>query len=87
MSGWSAGREVERYQPSQLGAAVLASALAPDEGLAVFAELQKARRCFVLENELHLVYLVRTRRHTQSGWTTWTLLCPCLRFELQFYYV
>jgi hypothetical protein len=44
--------------PTQLGSAVVASALSPDEGLAVFAELQKARRCFVLENELHTVYLV-----------------------------
>ena len=45
---------------TQLGGAVVASALSPDEGLAVFAELQKARRCFVLENELHTIYLVRT---------------------------
>ena len=37
---------------------MVASALSPDEGLAVFTELQKARRCFVLENELHTVYLV-----------------------------
>ena len=43
---------------TQLGSAVVASALSPDEGLAVFAELQKARRCFVLENELHVIYLV-----------------------------
>ena len=43
---------------TQLGSAVVASGLSPDEGLAVFAELQKARRCFVLENELHTIYLV-----------------------------
>ena len=43
---------------TQLGSAVVASALSPDEGLTVFAELQKARRCFVLENELHTIYLV-----------------------------
>ncbi len=48
----------EQYVPTQLGAAVLSSALSPDEGLVVFAELQKARQCFVLENELHTVYLV-----------------------------
>ena len=50
--------EVEKYMPTQLGAAVLASALSPDEGLAVFVELQKARKNFVLENELHIVYMV-----------------------------
>ncbi|KAK3585671.1 hypothetical protein CHS0354_020237 [Potamilus streckersoni] len=48
----------ERFVPTQLGSAVLASALPPDEGLIVFAELQKARQCFVLENELHIIYLV-----------------------------
>ena len=54
----SDGSEVDHYQATQLGAAVLASSLSPDEGLVVFAELQKARRCFVLENELHVIYLV-----------------------------
>ena len=44
--------------PTQLGSAVLASALGPDEGLTVFADLRKARQCFVLENELHVIYLV-----------------------------
>ncbi|XP_076358965.1 DNA polymerase theta-like [Tachypleus tridentatus] len=46
------------YIPSQLGKAVLSSALSPDEGLNVLKELEKARRCFVLENELHLIYQV-----------------------------
>ena len=49
---------MERFVPTQLGAAVLASSLGPDEGLKVFAELQRARQCFVLENELHIIYLV-----------------------------
>ncbi|XP_041351343.1 DNA polymerase theta-like [Gigantopelta aegis] len=53
-----AGVKTERFYPTQLGAAVLASALSPDEGLSVFAELQRARRCFVLESELHVIYLV-----------------------------
>ncbi|XP_056015539.1 DNA polymerase theta-like [Ostrea edulis] len=52
------GKTEERFVPTQLGAAVLASSLSPDEGLVVFAELQKARQCFVLENELHIIYLV-----------------------------
>ena len=41
-----------------LGLACLASSLSPDEGLKVFEELQKARKCFVLENELHIIYQV-----------------------------
>ena len=38
--------------------ATVASALSPDEALVVFPELRKARRSFVLENELHIIYLV-----------------------------
>jgi len=52
------GKERVVLGATQLGSAVVASALSPDEGLSVFAELQKARRCFVLENELHTIYLV-----------------------------
>uniref|UniRef100_A0A1A9VS42 DNA polymerase theta n=1 Tax=Glossina austeni TaxID=7395 RepID=A0A1A9VS42_GLOAU len=36
----------------------LASSMPPTDGLILFAELQKCRRCFVLESELHAVYLV-----------------------------
>ncbi|CAE1304794.1 POLQ [Acanthosepion pharaonis] len=45
------------FFPTQLGSAVLSSGLSPDEGIYVFLELQRARRCFVLENELHVLYL------------------------------
>ena len=49
---------VEELCPTQLGVATVASSLSPDEALVVFGELRKARRNFVLENELHLIYLV-----------------------------
>ncbi|XP_074663190.1 DNA polymerase theta-like [Tubulanus polymorphus] len=48
----------EQYFPTQLGSAVLASSISPDEGLAVFADLRKARKNFVLESELHVIYQV-----------------------------
>lgn len=35
-----------------------ASSMAPSEGFHLFSELQRARRNFVLESELHAVYLV-----------------------------
>ena len=54
----SDGVEVNRFHPTLLGSAILASSLSPDEGLAVFAELQKARRTFVLDTDLHIIYLV-----------------------------
>lgn len=48
----------QRYVPTQLGVATLSSALSPGEALVVFAEVQKARKCFVLESELHIIYQV-----------------------------
>ncbi|ALC45469.1 mus308 [Drosophila busckii] len=48
----------EHYVATRLGTACLASSMPPTDGLILFAELQKARRCFVLESELHAVYLV-----------------------------
>ncbi|XP_045135227.1 DNA polymerase theta-like [Portunus trituberculatus] len=52
---------------TQLGLAVLASGLSPDEGLHVFSELHRARKCFVLENELHIVYQV-TPVYVSAAW-------------------
>ncbi|CAH1799446.1 unnamed protein product, partial [Owenia fusiformis] len=60
--------KTEKFYPTQLGAAVLASALSPDEGLVVFSELQRARKCFVLENDLHILYQV-TPIYVQSMWS------------------
>ncbi|XP_037810645.1 DNA polymerase theta isoform X2 [Lucilia sericata] len=48
----------EHYVATRLGHACLASSMPPTDGLILFAELQKSRRCFVLESELHAVYLV-----------------------------
>ena len=46
------------YYATQLGMATVSSSLSPDEALIVFSDLKKARRNFVLENELHIIYLV-----------------------------
>lgn len=43
---------------TRLGYACLASSMPPNEGFLLFTELQKARQSFVLESELHAVYLV-----------------------------
>lgn len=59
--------EAERYFSTQLGAATLASSLSPDEALVVFSELQKARKSFVLENELHVIYQI-TPIYLQDQW-------------------
>eukprot|EP00094_Tigriopus_californicus_P010747 TCALIF_10365-PA protein Name:"Similar to POLQ DNA polymerase theta (Homo sapiens)" AED:0.03 eAED:0.03 QI:160/0.93/0.76/1/0.81/0.88/17/0/1134 len=57
-AGHPKGSNDTRYVPTQLGLACLASSLSPDEGLKVFVELAQARKCFVLENELHILYQV-----------------------------
>jgi hypothetical protein len=54
----SVGYEDVLYKPTQLGYAVVSSAMSPDEGLIVISELQKALKCFVLENELHIIYYI-----------------------------
>lgn len=57
----------ERYCPTQLGAATLSSSLSPPESLAVFADLQRAMKGFVLENDLHVLYLITP---LYAEWTT-----------------
>ncbi|XP_037326928.2 DNA polymerase theta [Pungitius pungitius] len=57
----------ERYHPTQLGAATLSSSLSPPEALGIFADLQRAMKGFVLENDLHILYLITP---LYAEWTT-----------------
>ncbi|XP_065179224.1 DNA polymerase theta-like [Sycon ciliatum] len=59
--------DARTYYSTQLGNATMSSSLSPGEALEVFAELQRAQRCFVLENELHIVYQV-TPIYLQAQW-------------------
>ncbi|KAM4603375.1 DNA polymerase theta [Polymixia lowei] len=59
--------EEERYRPTHLGAATLSSSLSPPEALAIFADLQRAMKGFVLENDLHTLYLITP---VYAEWTT-----------------
>ncbi|XP_069491929.1 DNA polymerase theta [Ambystoma mexicanum] len=52
------GAKVEVYHATQLGSATLSSSLSPSEALGIFADLQRAMKGFVLENDLHILYLV-----------------------------
>ena len=56
----------DEYVPTQLGQATLASSLSPDEALVVFTDLLKARKCFVLENELHILYQVKIMSYANA---------------------
>lgn len=44
--------------PTAFAEACLAASLSPDMGLKLLAELHRARQCFVLESELHVIYQV-----------------------------
>ncbi|KAH8675817.1 hypothetical protein BX600DRAFT_432366 [Xylariales sp. PMI_506] len=46
----------ENYAATQLGKAVVASALEPEDGLFVHRELQRALRAFVMDGEMHILY-------------------------------
>lgn len=56
-----------KYYATSLGKACLSSSMAPNDGLSLFIELQRARQCLVLENDLHLIYLV-TPYSVSSQW-------------------
>lgn len=44
------------YQATQLGKAVVASSLEPEDGAFVHRELQRALRAFVMDGEMHILY-------------------------------
>uniref|UniRef100_A0A8D0YDW5 DNA polymerase theta n=1 Tax=Sus scrofa TaxID=9823 RepID=A0A8D0YDW5_PIG len=63
----SDGTEGNVYRPTHLGSATLSSSLSPADTLDIFADLQRAMKGFVLENDLHIVYLVTP---VFEDWTT-----------------
>lgn len=62
----------QRWIATQLGKACLAASMPPTDGLFIFEELQKARKCFVLDTELHVIYLVTPiNSSSQIGQIDW----------------
>lgn len=47
-----------KFVSTRLGYACLSSSMPPSDGFFLFTELQKARQNFVIETDLHAVYLV-----------------------------
>lgn len=47
-----------KFVATRLGYACLASSMPPSDGFFLFSELQKARQNFVIETDLHAIYLV-----------------------------
>ncbi|KAH7329317.1 DEAD/DEAH box helicase [Stachybotrys elegans] len=46
----------DNFTPSQLGKAIVASALDPDDGLFIYKELSKTLRAFVMDGDMHILY-------------------------------
>ncbi|KXJ95571.1 DEAD/DEAH box helicase [Microdochium bolleyi] len=46
----------DTYSPTQLGSAIVTSALDPEDGSFVYREIQRALKAFVLDGELHVLY-------------------------------
>lgn len=76
-----------QYVATSLAKACLSSSLPPEEGLALFEEIEKARQCFVLDTDLHLLYLV-TPYSVCNQWSNldwmlfldiWEKLPPCMK--------
>ncbi|ETN46287.1 uncharacterized protein HMPREF1541_00471 [Cyphellophora europaea CBS 101466] len=45
------------FRPTTLGSAIVSSALTPEDGIFVHAEMQRALASFVMESEMHTLYL------------------------------
>ncbi|XP_063486212.1 DNA polymerase theta isoform X4 [Symphalangus syndactylus] len=72
----SDGPEGKVYHPTHLGSATLSSSLSPADTLDIFADLQRAMKGFVLENDLHILYLKRLTFGIQRE------LCDLVRVSL-----
>ncbi|KAG4027322.1 hypothetical protein MFRU_031g00700 [Monilinia fructicola] len=55
------------YEATRLGQAVVASSLAPEDGLFVHKELRKSLEAFVLDGEMHVLYTFTPVQATQGN--------------------
>ncbi|KAI1382221.1 P-loop containing nucleoside triphosphate hydrolase protein [Hypoxylon crocopeplum] len=58
------------YVATQLGRAVVASSLEPEDGAFIHREMQRALRAFVMDGEMHVLYMF-TPVHDLSGTINW----------------
>ncbi|KAH6691620.1 DEAD/DEAH box helicase, partial [Plectosphaerella plurivora] len=58
---------MENYAPTQLGKAIVASALDPDDGTFIHDELARALRAFVMDGDMHLLYTFTPVQDNMAG--------------------
>ncbi|KAI8965957.1 P-loop containing nucleoside triphosphate hydrolase protein [Daldinia sp. FL1419] len=62
--------ESDTYTPTQLGKAIITSSLDPDDGVFIHREMQRALRAFVMDGEMHILYMF-TPVHDDSVIIDW----------------
>ncbi|KAG6032943.1 hypothetical protein E4U41_007071 [Claviceps citrina] len=55
--GLITGESLSGFSPTRLGKAIVASAIDPDDGVFIHEEMQKALRAFVMDGEMHILYV------------------------------
>ncbi len=61
------------YKATQLGQAIVAASLAPEDGLFVHAEIQRALRAFVMDGEMHIFYMFTPIQSSSLGDINWRI--------------
>lgn len=58
------------YEATQLGKAIVASAIDPDDGIFIHKELTRALRAFVMDGDMHILYTFTPVQETgvQVNW-------------------
>ena len=67
------------FQATKLGMAIMKNNLSPEEGLMVYLDLQNAQQRIVLQNELHLLYLLTPVISSGGINTNWRLFHSIFR--------
>ncbi|KAG5989316.1 hypothetical protein E4U54_004358, partial [Claviceps lovelessii] len=55
--GLISGEPFGGFSPTRLGKAIVASAIDPDDGVFIHDEMKKALRAFVMDGEMHILYV------------------------------
>jgi DNA polymerase theta len=66
-------RDDESYEATLIGQAVVASAFAPEDGLFVHEELQRALQAFVMDGDMHIFYMFTPLQVAMSTPIDWQI--------------
>lgn len=61
------------YKSTQLGQAIVAASLTPEDGIFVHDEIRRALRAFVLDGDLHIFYMFTPIQASSLGDISWSI--------------